>query len=119
MPNHKLFVRIKKLLHQTYKGATGPKTYLVGTLAWIITGLFLGRHVQLWQIAVWVPLNIQLLSIVRRFERWVADPEVETKKFFKPFVLAMQHSLGNETAYLIIDCTKAGKNCRTLLVGLA
>lgn len=119
MPNHKLFMHIKKLLHQAYKGASRPNTYLVVTLAWMITGLFFGRHVQLWQIAAWVPLNIQLLSIVRRFERWVANPEVEMKKFFKPFVLAMQHSLGNETAYLIIDCTQAGKKCRTLLIGLA
>jgi hypothetical protein len=119
MPNHKLFVHIRDLLHKTYKGANRPDKYLVVTLALMVTGLFLGRHVQLWQIALWVPLNIQLHSIVRRFERWVADPEVEMRKFFKPFVLAMRNSLGNETAYLIIDCTQAGKKCRTLLIGLA
>jgi hypothetical protein len=85
----------------------------------MLTGLFLGRHVQLWHIGVWVPVNICLLSIVRRFERWVADPGVETAKFFKPFVLAMQAALGNEIVYLLIDCTQAGKKCRTLLIGLA
>ena len=31
----------------------------------------------------------------------------------------MQASLGNETAYLLIDCTQAGKKCRTLMIGLA
>jgi hypothetical protein len=85
----------------------------------MLTGLFLGRHVQLWQMAVWAPLGIQLPSIVRRFERWIADPGVEAAKFFKPFFLAAQASLGNETAYLLIDCTQAGKRCRTLLIGLA
>jgi hypothetical protein len=119
MSNHRLFLHIKELLRQVYKGANRPDTYLVVTLAWMITGLFFGRHVQLWQIAVWVPLNIQLPSIVRRFERWVANPEVEMRKFFKPFVQAMRNCLGNETAYLIIDCTKAGPKCRTLLIGLA
>ena len=75
------------------------------TLVMMLTGLFLGRYVQLWQITVWVPVSIQLPSIVRHFERWVAEPGVETAKFFKPFVLAMQASLGNETAYLLFDCT--------------
>jgi hypothetical protein len=70
-------------------------------------------------MAIWVPVNILLPSIVRRFERWVADPHVETARFFEPFVLAMQGALGNETAYLLIDCTQAGKKCRTLMIGLA
>ena len=118
MPHLKLYPHFRDLLLRLYGTESLPK-HLIVTLAMMLTGLFLGRHVQLWQIAVWVPLNIQLLSIVRRFERWVADPAVETAKFFRPFVLAMQASLGNETAYLLIDCTQAGKNCRTLLIGLA
>lgn len=117
--NLKLYLHLKELLHSLYKGPNKPANHLIVTLVMIITGLFLGRHVQLWQIAMWVPLNIQLLSIVRRFERWVADPGVEIAKFFEPFVWAMQASLGDETAYLLIDCTQAGKKCRTLLIGLA
>jgi hypothetical protein len=79
MPNRKLFLHIRDLLHKIYKGASRPDKYLVVTLALMVTGLFLERHVQLWRIALWVPLNIQLHSIVRRFERWVADPNVEMK----------------------------------------
>jgi len=118
MPQLKLYPHLKDLLLGLYKANSLPK-HLIVTLAMMLTGLFLGRHVQLWQIAVWVPLDVQLLSIVRRFERWVADPAVATAQFFRPFVLAMQASLGNETAYLLIDCTQAGKKCRTLLIGLA
>jgi hypothetical protein len=118
MPNLKLYLHLKDLLLNLYQADRLPK-HLMVTLVMMLTGLFLGRHVQLWQMAVWVPVSIQLPSIVRRFERWVADPGVETAKFFKPFVLAMQASLGNETAYLLIDCTQAGKKCRTLLIGLA
>lgn len=85
----------------------------------MVTGVFLGHHVQLGEIALWVPLPIQLTSIVRRFERFVADPAVKVAVFFHPFVLASIACLGNETAYLIIDCTQAGQKCRTLVVGLA
>ena len=118
MTNFKLYSFLKNFLRDIYKGQHMPK-HLIKTMAMMLTGLFLGRHVQLWQIAVWVPVNILLPSLVRRFERWVADPGVETAKFFKPFVLAMQASLGNEAAYLLIDCTQAGKKCRTLMIGLA
>jgi len=118
MPHLKLYLFLKGWLLELYKGDRIPK-HLVVTLAMMLTGLFIGRHVQLWQIALWVPVNICLPSLVRRFERWVADPGVEMARFFKPFLLAMQASLGNETAYLLIDCTQAGKKCRTLLVGLA
>jgi hypothetical protein len=118
MTNYKLYSFLKDFLRDIYKGQHMPK-HLIKTMAMMLTGLFLGRHVQLWQMAVWVPVSILLPSLVRRFERWVADPGVETAKFFKPFVLAMQASLGNETAYLLIDCTQAGKKCRTLMIGLA
>ena len=111
-----LLAQIKGLLHRLYEE---PNNSQVTTLAMMITGLFLGRHVQLWEIALSVPLPIQLTSIVRRFERFVADPSLDIAALFEPFVIAMQVSLGQETAYLIIDCTQAGKKCRTLLIGLA
>ena len=118
MTNRELYSFLKDFLRDIYKGQHISK-HLITTMAMMMTGLFLGRHVQLWQMAVWVPVNILLQSIVRRFERWVADPAVETAKFFEPFVWAMQVSLGNETVYLLIDCTQAGKKCRTLMIGLA
>ncbi len=91
----------------------------IKVLAMMITGMILGPHVQLFAIAMCVPLLIKLPSIVRRFERFVADDRVEVEKYFEPFVQAMIISLGNETAYLLIDCTQAGPKCRTLLIGLA
>ena len=66
-----------------------------------------------------LPFNRKLQSLIRRFERFVADNRIDVGIFFKPFVIAMIHALGNETAYLIIDCTKAGRKCRTIFIGLA
>lgn len=114
--NQQLYEHVKNLLYTYHKD---PDNHLFKTLAMMVTGLFLGRHVQLWEIALWVPLCIQLTSLVRRFERFVADPRVKVGLFFHPFVLAGIACLGNETAYLIIDCTQAGQKCRTLVVGLA
>lgn len=114
--NQQLYSQVKTMLHHLHHG---PDHHLLNTLAMMVTGLFLGRHVQLWEIALWVPLPIQLTSIVRRFERFIADSRVDVTVYFEPFVRAMYTCLGNETAYVIIDCTQAGKKCRTLLAGLA
>ncbi len=115
MPNMKLFLHINNLLTTLHE----EDTHHLTTLALMVTGLFFGRHVQLWMIALWCPWEVQLLSTVRRFERFVADPQVDIHALFEPFVWAMVASLGNETAYLIIDCTQAGPKCRTLVIGLA
>lgn len=115
MPNLKLFLHIEELLTTLHE----EDDHLLTTLALMVTGLFFGRHVQLWMIALWCPLDVQLLSTVRRFERFVDDPRVDVHALFEPFVWAMQASLGNETAYLIIDCTQAGPKCRALVIGLA
>jgi len=85
----------------------------------MIAGMLLAPHVQLFAIAMCVPLLIKLPSITRRLERFVDNETVHPERFFAPFVDAMIAALGNETAYLIIDCSKVGPKCRTLFIGLA
>ena len=117
-PNQAMYICIRDYLQEMYRPSKVNET-LVKTLAMMITGMLLGPHVQLFAIAMWVPLLIKLPSIVRRFERFVADDRVDVEKYFEPFVVAMIATLGNETAYLIIDCTQAGSKCRSLFIGLA
>jgi len=116
--NQALYIWIRDYLQNAY-GDKKIDSFLVKTLAMMITGMILGPHVQLFAIAMCVPLMIKLPSLVRRFERFLADDRVEVEKYFEPFVQAMITSLGNETAYLLIDCTQAGPKCRTLFIGLA
>jgi hypothetical protein len=116
--NQALYVWLEDFLQNIYADKNIDNIY-VKTLAMMITGMLLGPHVQLFAIAMCVPLLIKLSSIVRRFERFVADEQVKVEKYFEPFVRAMIISLGNETAYLLIDCTQAGRKCRTLFIGLA
>jgi len=116
MPAEQLFLHIRGWICRRHKE---PVNDVLPTLALMVSGLILGRSVQLWEIAVWIPWDIQLTSGVRRFERWLADPHVKVVALFEPFVLAMQASLGNATVYLILDCTQVGPRCRTLLASLA
>ena len=116
--NQALYMWVRDYLQKIYIGKD-IDNFLVKTLAMMITGMILGPHVQLFAIAMCVPLLIKLPSLTRRFERFVADDRVKVEKYFEPFVRAMIISLGNETAYLLIDCTQAGPKCRTLFIGLA
>ncbi len=113
--NQKLYEFNKEFLESLYEA---PGDRLVKILAMMVTGVLLGRHVQLWMIAVRLPFPIQLTSIIRQFERFLADERVDAKKYFEPFVWAMHVSLGYEIAYIVLDCTQAGPKCRTLVAGL-
>jgi len=85
--NQHLFNHIKGLLQRLHEEV--DNSHIV-TLAMMVTGVFLGRHVQLWEMALWVPVPIQLTSLVRRFERFVADERVDARALFEPFVIAMR-----------------------------
>ena len=113
--NQELYEFNKRFLEGLYEE---PGHKLVKTMAMMLTGVIIGQHVQLWMIAVNLPFAPQLQSMVRRFERFLADPRVDVKVYFEPFVLAMHAALGQEIAYVILDCTQAGPKCRTLVAGL-
>ena len=112
--NEQLYNQNKTLLENLYEESHSHIT----TLAKMVTGLILGSHAQLWMIAIWLPFDVLLLSQVKTLDRFLSDSTVDIKKYFHPFVLAMHTSLGYEVAYIILDCTKAGPKCRTLVAGL-
>jgi hypothetical protein len=116
MPTRQLFLHVRGWICGQHKK---PVNHVLETLALMVSGLILGRSAPLWEIAVWIPWDIQLTSGVRRFERWLADPHVKVADLFAPFVWAMQAPLSNETVYLILACTQVGPRCRTLLASLA
>ncbi len=112
MTNRKLYSFHKGFLRDIYEGQCIPK-YLITTMAMMLTGLFLGRHVQLWQIAtIWVPINILLPSIVRRFERWVVFKKLPLRSSLASNRLDTFHQREGlrgrwETQYRVrIICTK-------------
>jgi hypothetical protein len=116
--NQGLYLWLRNFLQELYRFDNMDET-LLKTLAMMLTGMLLGPHVQLFAIAMCIPVPIKLNSLVRRLERFVANEQVQVERLFAPFIYAMVASLGNETAYLIIDCTQAGPRCRTLFIALA
>ncbi|MFN8454887.1 MAG: hypothetical protein U0401_09505 [Anaerolineae bacterium] len=119
MANQQLYLAMKTLLQQTYQGQNqAVADHLLKTLAMMVTGVILGPHVQLYAMAMCVPVPIKLASIVRRFSEFVADDRVDARSLFAPFVYAMQATLSAERVYLIIDCTKVGPQCRVLVIAL-
>jgi hypothetical protein len=78
LSNQQLYIEMKTLLQRAYLGQNQTVAdHLLKTLAMMVTGVILGPHVQLYAIAMCVPLPIKLPSIVRRFSRFVADKRVD------------------------------------------
>jgi hypothetical protein len=119
MGNQQLYLEMKRLLQNAYQGQNQQiADHLLKTLAMMVTGVLLGPHVQLYAIAMCVPLPIKLPSLVRRFSGFVADSRVDAQTLFAPFVYAMQATLSAEKVYLVMDCTKVGPKCRVLVIAL-
>ncbi len=95
MTNQALYLQTKSCLlafFPDYKTKQQQKS--IKTLSMMITGMLVGPHVQLFAIAMCVPINIQLSSIIRRFERFVAGEHIVVETFFRPFVIAMSECQG-------------------------
>ena len=100
-----LWFNLREILVNIYED---PKDTAINTLSLMVMSLLLAGNVQLPALAVWAPVDAQVTSIVRRFERFLSNPKISVRQYFAPFVLAMYISLGTNTAYLLIDCTKSG-----------
>ena len=118
MSTHPSEALYEELLKQLRIDKRVVSVALQETLVMMVAGLLLSRNVQLCWIALWLPFVVQQTSLVRRFEAWLANPKVNIRALFKPFVIAMETCLGSQEAYLVMDCTKAGRKCRTLMIGL-
>jgi len=117
MANQQLYLEMKRLLQNAYQGQNQQVAdHLLKRLAMRVTGVLLGPHVQLYAIAMCVPVSIKLPSLVRRFSGFVADSRVDAQALFAPFVYAMQATLCTEKVYLVMDCTKVGPKCRVLVI---
>jgi hypothetical protein len=119
LANQQLYLKMKQLLQDAYQGRHQPvDDHLLKTLAMMVTGVLLGPHVQLYAIAMCVPVPIKLQSLLRRFSRFVADSRVDAQTLFAPFVYAMQATLSAEKVYLVMDCSKVGPQCRVLVIAV-
>jgi hypothetical protein len=77
----------------------------------------MGIHLS--QIAREWPLPGKDPSLVNRLRRFLANPAVTVRKWYRPIVRKLVASLAGQRLRLVIDVTKVGFNHRLMVIGLA
>jgi len=92
----------------------------VTNLVYLMVGVFLARSVQTGRLASYVPLRVKRVSIVRRMERFLANPGVLVRDWYAPLASALlaKASRSGQVA-LIIDGSKVSFTHQLLLVAVA
>lgn len=92
----------------------------VANLLWMMSGIFLSRSVHLEHMARKTPLRAKKLSTVKRFSRFLDNPEVEARAWYEPFGRHLLQSAGSSgQVHLIIDATKVAFSHRLVMLSVA
>jgi len=89
--------------------------------AWMLTGLFQGRSVQLPRIASQIPGAAKLLSRVRRLSRFLDNPQVRVRPSYAPIARALVDDSVRTASEvrLIVDGTRVSAHHQLLLISIA
>jgi hypothetical protein len=91
----------------------------VKTMAWLMAGIFVSRSVQLGRVAAKLPGNAMRTSVMRRFERFVANTNIRVCEWYEPVIRPILNAhLGLEYR-LVVDGSKVGPWHQLLLISLA
>src|SRR5580693_6650657 len=90
----------------------------LNTLAFMIAGLIGAQKCHLPAIARKAPVGGKPQSRVRRMERWIANEVIDAKTYYLPYVLLVLHSLPPGPLVVIIDGSKAGRDCVLLSINV-
>jgi len=116
MPISKVYDTWKRKIQQMR-----PKERLsrVKTMAWLMAGIFVSRSVQLGRAASKLPGNATRTSVMRRFERLVANANIRVCEWYEPVIRPILNAhLGLEYR-LVVDGSKVGPWHQLLLISLA
>lgn len=93
----------------------------VRNMAWLITGIFHSRSVQLSHVATKIPAQVDLLSVVRRLSRFLDNPALRVREWYEPLARGWLDYLAHTTGEirLIADGTKIGFGHQLLLIAIA
>lgn len=110
---HTMIERMKQIASQ-------ERITRLRTMAWLQSGLLHSRSVHLHRIASKVPGQAKKLSVVRRLERFVANPHVRVRTWYQPVAtgLLQAAACAGRPLRLIIDGSKVGNNHQLLMVAL-
>lgn len=93
----------------------------IQNFVWLMLGIYQSRSVYLSRIAGKVPGRAKLLSITRRLSRFLDNPSVRVRQWYKPVALQWLHAQFANVGEirLIVDGTKVGFAHQLLMVSLA
>jgi hypothetical protein len=99
----------------------GERVTRLRNLVWLIVGIYLSRSVHLSKVAGKIPGMATLLSKTRRMSRFLNNPAVDVREWYKPvardLLAAMMETVGE--VRLIADGTKVGFGHQLLMVSIA
>lgn len=117
MPNN---LRIyNKVLRQIRQWLPDERITRQRNMALLIIGLFLSEAIHLSQIASTWPLPGKAPSLVNRLRRFLDNPRVAVKTWYRPVAEQLLSAFAGKQLRLVIDCTKVGFNHRLMVIGLA
>ena len=99
----------------------GQRITQVRNFALLVYGIYQSRSVYLSRIAGKIPGNAKLQSVVKRLDRFLDNPAIRVREWYKPIALQW---LGEQFAsigeiHLIVDGSKVGFGHQLLMIGMA
>lgn len=88
------------------------------TMSMMIAGLLRGRNVQLRKMAEKVAYPNKQTSLIDRFRRFFDNQNIKPTVEYSPFVVSIVQGLKHTPLYLLIDSSKIGAGCLTLMVSV-
>ena len=90
-------------------------------LAWLVVGIYQSRSVHLSRIATKIPSSAKLISLTRRLSRFLDNPAVHVREWYKPIAQNVLLSMANTVGEirLIADGTKIGFGHQLLIIAVA
>lgn len=91
----------------------------VQNLAWFLAGVFESKSVHLSKVASKIPGKAQLVSITRRLDRFLENPEFRVRAWYEPIVKELLAQRVGQEYRLIADGSKVGFGHQFLVITLA
>lgn len=108
-------------LNQIMQLRPGERITRLRNLTWLIVGIYQSRAVHLSKVALKIPANANLLSVVRRLSRFLDNPAVRVRQWYEPVARAWLQARAATVGEirLIADGTKVGFGHQLLVIALA
>src|SRR5688572_3866139 len=118
LSNSKLYSIWRKELAQL----VGQKyqKYRLTNLVLLVVGIFQAKSVYLSVIARKIPIRAKKLSLMKRLERFLANPVFRVRAWYRPVAEQLVKAAGSAgQIHLVLDATKVSAHHRLLMVAVA